>query len=129
MSSTTTKYGIAYPQLADTIASLAATVQSLAGRVDLLLGESGLISYTGTAGVTTNTNITLARTYPGNVGAAVPGIVWVQLQGVLTTPAAFTWWTTSWLGTATTITGFTLGMQFTNAQTARPIAWRFLPVL
>lgn len=128
MSTTTAKYGIQYAQLADTVASLAATMAQLAGRVDLLLGESGSWSPVMAANTVSNTVITLARSYPGNVGAAVPGIVIVEFAGSVGSGLTVFTWVTAWAGTSTTITGFTLNAISSNA-TTRAFHWRFIPVL
>lgn len=129
MSSTTAKYGIDYPQLADTVASLAATVQNLAGRVDLLLGESGNYALTTGAGVTHSKVITLGRTYPGNIAGSPPGLVIAYLDGTLVGANAMMYWVTAWAGTGLTITGFTLNTNWATAQTARSLNWRFIPTL
>ncbi len=128
MSATTTKYGILYPQLADTVASLAATVQQLAGRVDLLLGESGIWIPSMTAAVVSNQAVTLARTYPGNNGASVPGIVLVQQASTVSGAATVFTYVDTWVGSASTITGFTLHA-LSSTTTTRTFLWRFIPVL
>lgn len=130
MSGSTSKYVIPYPVLADTVASLAATVQNLAGRVDLLLGESGSYTIASAAANTThNQPISLARTYPGNTGAAVPGIVIAHNVAGPPTGLGFYYWPNTWLGSATTITGFSLATQWSAAVTSRVVVWRFIPVL
>lgn len=128
MSTTTAKYGIQYAQLADTVASLAATMAQLAGRVDLLLGESGGWTPAMTAGVAIQTNVVLARAYPGNVANAVPGIVIIEFAGSVGGAATVFAWVDTWTGTGTTITGFTLHA-ISSTTTNRAFHWRFLPVL
>lgn len=129
MSANTAKYVIPYPVPADTIAGLAATIQNLANRVDLLLGESGTFSKNFAASTSVSTAISFARTYPGNATAQVPGILIPVLDATYANPNTVNWWVNTWTGTATTVTGCTLWMQWSNAQTARPINWRFFPVL
>lgn len=126
MSSNTTKYVIPYPQTTDTIAAEPTTVQNLANRLDLLLGEAGTFNVTGTSG---SQAISLGRTYPGNVSAAVPGIVVINTSVTMGATLQFNLWVQSWTGTATTITGFTIGWAASASQSARPVLWRFLPVL
>lgn len=131
MTTQTAKYQIAYPQLVDTIASLASTCQNLAQRVDLLLGESGTWNPSMTAGTAISTPITLARTYPGNaLAGAPPGVVIVQAAGAMGAGAsAFAWVLPgSWVGSAATVTGFTLNA-ISSTTASRLFYWRFLPVL
>lgn len=130
MASSTAKYAINYAQLADTVASLAQTTQDLAGRVDLLLGESGSYNIASIAAVTTHTqNLVFARTYPGNIGASPPGVLLLNLPGTLTAANYYTYWLTSWTGTALTVTGVSVATSWTVAQTNRVVNWRFIPVL
>lgn len=129
MPSSTAKYVIPYPVAADPVASEATAVQNLANRVDLLLGESGALTLSPAAATTLSTGVVLGRTYPGNTGAAVPGIVMVELVSTAGSGTTWNWWITTWTGTASTITGFTLNMQWSAAQTNRVFNWRFLPVL
>lgn len=130
MPSQTAKYGINYPLSTDSVASVALTVQNAAARMDLLLGESGVVTVSPGANVLSTTAVVLGRTYPGNSGAAVPGIVVLDWNQALAPAAAqANMWITAWTGTATTITGFSINFQCTAAQAARNILWRFLPVL
>jgi hypothetical protein len=128
MPSSTAKYVVPYPVSADTVSSLAATVQNLAARVDLLLGESGTL--TQAAGATGSGAVVLSRTYPGNTGAAVPGIVIFQANGAFSVGTILDMWVNTWTGTATTITGFTWNWASSpSAPGGRTIQWRFIPVL
>lgn len=133
MSSSTPKYGIPYAQQSDPVAQLPITMQAMAARLDLLQGEGGQFNIASlAAGTTLGTAITLSRTYPGNASAVSPAIeghVTAWMRATLTAGNDFNWWVNNWLGTATTITGFTLNVQFVNAQTNRVINWRFIPVL
>lgn len=129
MSSQTAKYLIPYALIGDTVASLAATMQNLAARTDLLLGEAGQYSASPGANVTHSQAIVLARTYPGNVGAAVPGFVLLNLPATATSALTWNFWITAWTGTAATITGFQINTSFSAAQAGRLINWRFIPVL
>lgn len=129
MPSATAKYVIPYALLADTVASLAQTTQDLASRTDLLLGESGSFTASPAAGTTLNTIIALSRTYPGNAGGSPPGIVVVTVQSTVGSTVTWNYWVTSWTGTGTTVTGFTIGMQWSAAQAGRVFNWRFIPVL
>lgn len=130
MSANTAKYVIPYPTGSDTVAGLSTLIQNLANRVDLLLGESGSFNIASiAAGTQGGTNVVLSRTYPGNVGAAVPGIVIVNYVASLAVGMETNWWIDTWTGTATTITGFKVNYHFANAQTNRVVAWRFIPVL
>ena len=129
MPANTTKYVIPYPLAADPVASEATAVQNLANRVDLLLGESGALTLSPGAGVTLATPITLARTYPGNNAGATPGIVMLNIAATAGGGTTWNWWISGWTGSASTITGFTLSMQWAAAQTNRGFIWRFLPVL
>lgn len=134
MSSQTAKYLVPYPQLADTVASLAATCQNLASRMDLLLGESGTFTASPAAGTTLNKAIVLSRTYPGNAlfgisGVGPSGFVHLWTTATYGSAVTFNWWPNTWTGTATTVTGFTLSMQWSVAQTGREFGWRFIPVL
>jgi hypothetical protein len=129
MPSSTAKYVIPYAQLADTVASLAQTTQDLASRCDLLLGESGQYTIASVlAGVTHSQPIVLSRTYPGATTNNPPGIVIVNLVAIVPNQA-WTFYTTSWTGSASTITGFTLATQYNGNQTNRVVSWRFIPVL
>jgi hypothetical protein len=130
MSSSTAKYVIPYPTSSDTVASLATTVQNLAARLDLLLGESGSFNIASAAGGVAGAQaVVLSRTYPGNSGAAVPGIVIPDLVATYASNNRFNWWVDTWTGTGTTITGFTFRYIWETAQTNRVVNWRFLPVL
>jgi len=129
MSSSTSKYVIPYSLASDTIAGYPTTDQNQAARLDLLLGESGQLTTSVAANTTENKVITLSRTYPGNVSAAVPGRVWVELTSTINGGVTFQWWTNTWTGTATTITGFTLSYQYSTAQSGRVYRWHFLPYL
>lgn len=130
MSGATTKYAVPYPVLADTVASLAATVQNLANRVDLLLGESGSYNIASlAAGTVHNQAIVLARTYPGNNAAAVPGFVIVELQGAISSANPWVWYVDTFTGSTSTLTGFTIHTQWAGTQTNRVVTWRFIPVL
>jgi hypothetical protein len=133
MSSFTAKYAIPVLQSADPVASSPTVMAALANRVDLLLGEGGQFNIASLAASTTGSQaITLARTYPGNnaaVSPAYPGSVLAMLVATLSQPNSVNFWVNNWLGSATTITGFTLNFQFTNAQTNRVVAWRYLPLL
>lgn len=129
MPSSTTKYGLPYSLPGDTVSSVAASMQNLAARTDLLLGESGTFTASGTANTTFSQAITLSRTYPGNIGAAVPGSVWFWHNQLLGGGTGFNYWIFSWTGTATTITGFTFNCQFSSVWSGRVFNWRFLPVL
>lgn len=131
MSGTTSKWLIPYPQASDTVASLAATVQNLANRVDLLNGESGVWTNAFTAGTPATTAITLSRTYPGNstlTGGVGPGVVILQPFTSVGSGLTISYWVVSFTGTTSTVTGFTLGGQSSNA-TTRSVIWRFLPNL
>lgn len=130
MPGNTAKYVIPYSVAADAVSSIAATMQNLASRVDLLLGESGQYNIASlTAGTTHTQAITLARTYPGNTGAAVPGFVMLELPGAIASANPWVWYVDTWLGSATTITGFSIKTQWSGTQTNRLVSWRFLPVL
>jgi len=129
MPANTAKYVIPYPLAADTLAAEATAVQNLANRMDLLLGESGALTLSPAAGVTLATPITLGRTYPGNNAGAVPGIVILNMSATAGGAATWNWWVSGWTGSGTTITGFTLSMQWAAAQTNRGFLWRFIPVL
>lgn len=130
MATTTPKYGLNYPQLADTVASLAATVQNLAQRADLLLGESGAFNIASLAANTQfNQVVSLARAYPGNVANTPPGTVILEFPDTIAPAAQPVWFLDTWAGTASTVTGFTLHLQFATIQTNRRVWWRFLPVL
>lgn len=128
MSSTTPKYVIPYPVAADAVNQEPVTVKALADRLDLLLGESGSFSAVMLANTTLLTNIVLARTYPGNSGAAVPGIVIIDVASQVAATTVLNSWVTTWTGTGTTITGFTIGLQC-NSSITRVVSWRFIPVL
>lgn len=129
MSGFTTKYAIPTLGTGDSVASAPTTLTALANRVDLLLGEAGQSSFTGAAATTISVAVVLSRTYPGNTGATVPGIVIIQHVQSLGSANVQNLWINTWTGTATTITGFTINMQSSNAPAARLVAWRFLPVL
>lgn len=128
MPGATTKYVVPYSVLGDTVASVAQSMQDLAGRVDLLLGESGSWAPAMTANVEASTSIVLSRTYPGNIGAAVPGIVIVQYTLAMGTGVIVAHRIVNWTGTATTITGFDL-KAISSTTNTRTFQWRFLPVL
>lgn len=129
MSASTPKYVIPYATTLDPVAQIAAIMQSLSNRVDLLLGESGQASFTGAASTDLAVAVVLSRTYPGNVGAAVPGIVLVQPTSLLTSASNQMWYVANWTGTSTTITGFSIHLHSSTAPSARLFNWRFLPVL
>lgn len=130
MTSNTPKYVIPFPDLTDTVASLATTIGNLSARVDLLLGESGNFTASPAANTTFSQAVTLSRTYPGNGSSGTPaGLVLVQLQATQTAATGFSWWITAWTGTASTVTGFTINVQFTAAQSSRVFNWRFVPAL
>lgn len=129
MSLTTAKYVLPYPVAADAVSNEPVTLAALAARADLLLGESGSLTLSPAAATTLSTAVVLGRTYPGNSGAAVPGIVMLNLNSTLAAATGFQWWINGWTGTASTITGFTLNVQYSAAQTSRPHLWRFLPCL
>lgn len=126
MSSFTAKYQIPVLGAGDPVAMTPTVMAALANRVDLLLGESGTYSQTGTSGTQA---VSLARTYPGDTGAAVPGWVLFQFRSTLASGVVIAHWITAWTGTATTITGFTINWQASNPQSDRTVHWRFLPVL
>lgn len=126
MTANTSKYVIQYPTSSDAVPTLASTGQNMAQRLDLLLGETGSVSFTGTTG---SSALVFGRTYPGNVGATVPGILVVNFSVTLSTTTIVNWWVNNWTGTATTITGCTLNFSANASLTARVFAWRFLPVL
>lgn len=128
VASTTPKYQIPFTDLTDTVASAATTMASLAARMDLLLGESGVWNPSLTANTPATTVITLSRTYPGNAGGSTPGIVIVQRMNAFASGNAQHYWVVAFTGTATTVTGFTLGT--ISTQTHSPtLVWRFLPIL
>lgn len=129
MSTVTTKYAIPVLQSSDPVGSSPTVMAALANRLDLLLGESGQASFTGASSTTLSVAVALARTYPGNSGAAVPGIVILQPTSLLGPSNNQMLWVDSWTGTATTITGFTIRLQSTNAVAGRLFNWRYLPVL
>lgn len=129
MTTTTAKYGLTQLTTADTLASTPTAMTNLANRLDLLLGEAGQASFTGAAATTISVAVVLSRTYPGNTGATVPGIVMIQHVQLLGSGNTQNLWISGWTGTATTITGFTINMQSSNAPSARLVSWRFLPVL
>lgn len=129
MSTFTAKYAIPVLQSSDPVASSPTVMAALANRLDLLLGESGQASFTGASNTTLSVAVVLSRTYPGNSGAAVPGIVVIQPTSLLGPANNQMLWVDTWTGTATTITGFTLRMQSSNAPSGRLFNWRFLPVL
>lgn len=129
MSSSTAKYVIPYPVSSDVVAGEPTTLQNLASRVDLLLGESGSFTIASLAAGTTHSQpIVLSRTYPGNTAGSPPGIVVVNLRAIVNSQA-WTHYLNSWTGSGTTITGFTLNLQFGVISTARVVDWRFFPVL
>ena len=128
MTSSTPRYAIPFTDVTDTVASIATTMANQAARMDLLLGEAGMYTATLTANVTDSKVITLSRTYPGNTGATVPGTVWLWWDQQLLAANVCNMWVTSWTGTATTITGFTINAQSSNAS-SRHIFWRFMPSL
>lgn len=128
MSSQTGKYAIPYTQSSDTVASVAATMQALANRVDLLLGETGIWTPVMAANTQIATVITLARVYPGNVAAAQPGFVAVEVAGSVGSGVIVQHWVDTFTGTSTTITGFTLHA-ISSTATTRQFSWRFVPVL
>jgi hypothetical protein len=101
---------------------------ALANRVDLLLGESGVWTPTLVANTASTTAITLGRTYPGNATATPSGIVIVQCQNAAGSGVTLQTWVNTFVGTATTVTGFTLGA-ICSAAGARTFVWRFIPVL
>lgn len=129
MSSFTAKYAIPVLGSGDPVASTPTVMAALANRVDLLLGEAGQLSLTLVANTTLSVAVALSRVYPGNNAAAVPGTVSWIMRATLSQPNTINVWVNNWLGSATTITGFTLNFQAPNAQAARLIDWRFLPVL
>lgn len=128
MPSSTAKYVIPYALSSDAVSSIATAMQNLASRVDLLLGESGTV--TQAAGATGSQAVVLSRTYPGNTGAAVPGIVIFQANGAFSVGTILDMWVNTWTGSATTITGFTWNWASSpSAPGGRVIQWRFIPVL
>lgn len=129
MSGLTTRYSIPLLQSSDPVANAPTVLAALANRLDLLLGEGGQVSFTGAASTTLAAAVVLSRTYPGNSGAAVPGIVILQPTSLLGPSNNQMLWVDSWTGTATTITGFTIRLQSTNAVAGRLFNWRYLPVL
>lgn len=129
MAGSTAKYAIPFVQTADPVAQIATLMASLANRVDLLLGESGQVSFTGAATTDLAVAVALSRTYPGNVGAAVPGIVIVQPTSLLSSANNQMWYVANWTGTASTITGFSIHLHSSTAPAARLFNWRYIPVL
>jgi len=128
MSSATAKYALPYAVAGDAVNQEPVTMKALADRLDLMLGESGVWVPTLVANTPITLAITLARTYPGNATTQPSGIVVVNSGNTVGASQTFSSWVLGWTGTATTITGFTLGVQSTQAG-ARNIVWRFLPVL
>lgn len=129
MSGFTAKYAIPTLAASDPVGNAPTVMAALANRVDLLLGESGVWTPTLVAATAASQAITLSRTYPGSTTADPKGCVIVEQHGggvgggtVINT------WITNWLGSATTITGFTLNAICSSAG-ARTFVWRFLPVL
>lgn len=128
MSGATTKWVVPYPTSSDTVAGSPTTIQNLAARVDLLLGESGVWVPTLVAATPTTVGITLGRTYPGNATTQPSGVVIIENANTVGAGVILSSWVVGWTGTATTITGFTLGA-CCSAAGARTFVWRFLPVL
>lgn len=130
MSTLTAKYAIPQLTTADALAGTPTVLTNLANRLDLLLGESGSFVASPAATTTLTTPITLSRTYPGNATAgAPPGSVFVWVQTTVGGATTWNYWVTGWLGTTTTVTGFTIGMQWGTAQVSRTFNWRYLPSL
>lgn len=129
MPNFTSKYAIPRQLTSDPIAQGPITMAAMADRMDLLLGESGKFTTSAAANTTTTNNIVLARTYPGNVGAAVPGRVWVSLEQTTFGVLSFLWWVGNWAGTASTVTGFGISHRWDTAQAGRVVTWHFLPYL
>lgn len=128
MSSSTAKYAIPYPVAADAVNQEPVTVKALADRMDLLLGETGSFSAVLVANTTLSTVIALARVYPGNSGAAVPGTVVITVTSPVAATTVLNQWVSTWTGTGATVTGFTIGLQASAAIT-RTVTWRFIPAL
>lgn len=129
MSGFTAKYQLPTLLSADPVSQAPTIEAALANRADLLLGEGGQYPITVGAVTTHAQVITLARTYPGSNVGAVPGTVILQLNAGPSAGLTWFWWVTSWTGSASTITGFTIGTQWSAAQAARTMTWRFLPYL
>lgn len=132
MTTNTAKWVIPQLTTADTLAATPTAMTNLANRVDLLLGEGGQFTASPAAGTTLTQAIVLSRTYPGNnapVAPAIAGSVWVWCAATIASTTSFNWWITAWTGSATTITGFSISMQWSAAQVSRGFFWRFLPVL
>jgi hypothetical protein len=130
MSSSTPRYVIPKLLVSDPVISAPTVLAALADRVDLLLGEAGSFSASPAANTTLLTPVVLSRTYPGNATAGAPaGAVWVWVQSTASASVGWNYWITSWAGTTTTVTGFTVGMQWAAAQAGRVFNWRYFPVL
>lgn len=128
MSSATAKYALPYTVAADAVNQEPVTMKALADRIDLLLGESGVWVPTFVANTPITTAISLGRTYPGNATTQPSGIVVVENGNTVGASVSLFSWVVGWTGTATTITGFTLG-GLCSAAGARTLVWRFFPVL
>jgi hypothetical protein len=128
VSASTAKYGLPYSIGADAVSTVDDTMQALANRLDLLLGESGVWAPNLVANTAQTTAITLSRTYPGNSGGSPPGIVIVNTSNSVASGVNVQTWVGTWVGTGTTITGFTLGA-ISSAAGVRNFQWRFIPVL
>lgn len=126
----TAKYVIPYAAAGDAVASLPTTMTNQSNRLDLLLGEAGAFTASPVAATTLAVPITLSRTYPGSNVGAPPGTVIMQIPATTVgSGTTWNWWLTTWVGSASTITGFTIQMQWSATQTNRVFHWRFLPVL
>lgn len=128
MPSTTAKYALPYTLPADAVSNEPVTMKALSDRLDLLLGESGVWVPTLVAATPATTAISLGRIYPGNATTQPSGVVVVENANTVGAGVNLFTWVVGWTGTATTITGFTLGA-VCSAAGARTFVWRFLPVL
>lgn len=132
MTDLTAKWELPYSTTDDTIESIAATMQSLAGQLDLLMGEAGSFLASPAADTTLTQAIALSRVYPGNTAANPPGIVsvWVA-DPAIAAANNFNIWvpSTSWTGSGTTVTGFSISMRWTSAQVNRRFYWAFRPLV
>lgn len=130
MSTFTAKYQIPVLQSSDPVATAPTVMAALANRMDLLLGEAGAFTASPAAATTLSVPIVLGRTYPGSNVGTVPGSVFLQVPTTTVgSGTTWNWWVTAWTGSASTITGFTLNMQWSVAQVSRVFHWRYLPVL
>lgn len=116
MPNYTTKYGVAYSDGAESVASVDDTMQELAERVDLLLGEKGLANVTPSAANVDHTvRVNFARSYAALSPMLLTVTTWLEQSiGTGTTVETF--------ADAVDATGFTLHVRASNT-TTRPVRW------